>query len=316
MRARETARVKIPIDGIGLMLLVVFVGALQLLLDKGKELDWFASPFIIGCTIVAVLALIVLVIWELTEEYPVIDLSLFSSRNWLVSTVVLSLMFGLFFGNMVVTPIWLQQQMGYTAFWAGLALAPMGVLAVVTSPLVGKLLPKMDPRIIVSYGMCVLALSFYLRAQFTTDVDYWTVALPMLVMGAGIPACIVTLTSLGVSDLPPEKVTAGSVLQNFIRVMSMSIGGSLSQTYWEHAGKLNRAELVAMSDYSSVSADALGQFSRLLDGQAVMLGTNDFYALACLLMLAFAALIWRVKPAPRADSVGHSGLWGRKAFSG
>lgn len=232
-----------------------------------------------------------------------------------MSTVVLSLMFGLFFGNVVITPIWLQQQMGYTAFWAGLAIAPMGVLAVATSSVVGRLLPKLDPRIIVTYGMCLLGLSFYMRALFTTQVDYWTIALPMLVLGAGVPACIVTLTSLGVSDLPPEKVTGGSGLQNFIRVMSMAIGGSLSQTYWEHAGKANRAELVAISDYDAIvrtlpngaSQASLNQFSRLVDGQAVMLATNDFYAIACLLMLAFAALVWLVKPSagPLKIGAGH-----------
>lgn len=315
LRSRETQILRTPIDGVGLLLLIVFVSALQLMLDKGKELDWFSSAFITGCAIVSVLSLILLVIWELTDDNPVVDLSVFRSRNWLVSTVVLSLMFGLFFGNVVITPIWLQQQMGYTAFWSGLAIAPMGVLSFATSPLVGRLLPKLDPRLIVTYGMGILALSFYMRALFTTDVDYWTIALPMLVLGAGVPACIITLTSLGVSDLPPDKIAGGSGLQNFLRVLSMAIGGSLAQTYWDHATKLNRAELVAIADYDTivralpnVAADVrLGQFSRLVDGQAVMLATNDFYALASLLMLAFAVLVWLVKPSagPLKAGTGH-----------
>ena len=185
LRNRETETRRTAIDAVGVGLLVVFVTAFQLMIDKGRELDWFASSFILGCAIVSVLALIALIIWELTDDDPVLDLSVFASRNWLVSTLTLCLMFGLFFGNIVLTPIWLQSQMGYTAYWSGLATAPLGVFAVVTAPIVGRLLPKIDPRLIVTYGMSVLALSFFMRAQFTTQVDYVTIALSMLILGAG-----------------------------------------------------------------------------------------------------------------------------------
>ena len=96
------------------------------MLDKGRELDWFSSDIIIVCAIVAAIALISLIIWELTAEQPVLDLSVFKSRNWVVSTVTLCLMFGIFFGNIVLTPLWLQQWMGYTATWAGYADGPHG----------------------------------------------------------------------------------------------------------------------------------------------------------------------------------------------
>jgi DHA2 family multidrug resistance protein len=217
-------------------------------------------------------------------------------------------MFGIFFGNIVLTPLWLQQQMGYTATWAGYATAPMGILAVLTSPLIGRLLPKVDPRWLVSYGMGVLAISFLMRAQLTSQSDFMSVALPMFILGAGIPACIITLTSLGVSDLAPEKVANGAGLQNFLRVMSMAVGATLTQTYWEHMGKFSRAELVnaitpsAPADMAMKAINAgvpperaPALFSRLVDGQSIMLATNDFYALAALLMLGSAALIWFVK---------------------
>jgi len=194
MRNRETPTESCKIDITGLGLLIAFVASFQIMLDKGRELDWFASPFIVGCAVVSFVSLGVLVIWELTDENPVIDFSVFASRNWLVSTITLSLMFGLFFGNIVLTPLWLQQQMGYTALWAGLATAPMGMLAVATAPIVGRLLPKIDPRILVTYGMVVLGISFFMRSQLTSQADYASIALPMLVLGAGVPACIITLT--------------------------------------------------------------------------------------------------------------------------
>lgn len=303
MRHRETAIERKRIDVVGLLLLIVFVSAFQLMIDKGRELDWFASPFIVGSAIVTGLALVALIIWELTDDDPVLDLSVFRSRNWLVSTVSLSLMFGLFFGNIVLTPLWLQQMMGYTATWAGFATAPIGILAVVTAPIVGRLLTKIDPRLIVTYGMTVLAASFFMRAHLNAQADYFSIAIAMFVLGAGVPACLVTLTSLAVSDLPPEKVANASGLQNFIRIMAMAVGASLAVTYWENAAKANRANLVAIVDPtttlappSALPADSgLAVFSRMIDAQAVMLATNDFYAMATVLMLIFAGVVWLAK---------------------
>ena len=303
LHRRETPIARSRIDIVGLMLLVVFVAAFQIMIDKGRELDWFASSFIVWMAIVAGIALVALILWELTDEDPVIDLSVFRNRTWLVSTLSLGLMFGLFFGNIVLTPLWLQQMMGYTATWAGFATAPMGILAVVTAPIVGRLMGKIDPRIIVTYGMVVLATSFFMRAHLNAQADFMSVAIPMFVLGAGVPACLVTLTSLGVSELPAEKIANGSGLQNFIRIMAMAIGASLTSTYWENAAKANRAELVAIIDPRIAPADLPGlqpgsgvtAFSRMTDMQAVMLATNDFYAMATILILFFAGMIWLAK---------------------
>ncbi len=319
LRDRETPTERTRIDIAGLVLLTVFVTALQVMIDKGRDLDWFASGFITACAIVAALSLALLIIWELTDPDPVIDLSVFKSRNWLLATLTLSLMFAIFFGNIVLTPLWLHVQMGYTATWAGYATAPMGILAVVSAPIVGRLLPRIDPRWIVTFGLGVLAVSFFMRAHMTSSVDYMTVAVAMFVLGAGIPACVVTLTSLGVSDLPPEKVAAGAGLQNFLRIMSMAVGASVTQTYWEHMVKHSRAELVAAIDPTTVHqlasrAGTMGLdpersrllFSGLVDGQAVMLATNDFYAAATLLMLGLIGLAWIIRrPKGPLKTVAH-----------
>ncbi|MGB3124534.1 MAG: DHA2 family efflux MFS transporter permease subunit [Pseudomonas sp.] len=320
LRGRDGQTQRSRIDAVGLALLVVFVTSFQLMIDKGRELDWFSSPTIIVCAIVAAVSLIYLVIWELTDPNPMLDLSVFRSRNWLVSSITLSLMFGIFFGNIVLTPLWLQQQMGYTATWAGFATAPMGILAVLTAPIVGRLLPKVDPRWMVTYGMGVLAASFFMRAHLTSQADFMSVALAMLLLGAGIPACIITLTSLGVSDLPPERVANGAGLQNFLRVLSMALGSSLTQTYWEHMSKANRSELVSIigpdagNEIASAAVRAgmspsssTSFFSRLVDSQAVMLATNDFYALATVLMILSIGAIWLVKrpKGPLQKVTGH-----------
>ena len=320
LKGRETIIRRSRIDGIGLALLVIFVAAFQVMLDKGRDLDWFSSNFIVGCAIVAAISLVVLIIWELTDKAPVIDLSVFKSRNWLVSTIALCLMFGIFFGNIVLTPLWLQKFMGYTATWAGYATAPMGILAVATAPIIGRLLPKVDPRWLVSYGMGVLAVSFGMRALLTTQIDFMSVAIPMFVLGAGVPACLITLTSLGVSDLPEEKVAGGAGLQNFLRVLCMAVGSSLTQTYWEHMTKFNREELVTAIDPQAsmhVSSQlehlgiptqsAVAMFSQIVDSQAVMLATNDFYQSATIMMLASIGVIWFIKrpKGPLKQVTGH-----------
>jgi MFS transporter, DHA2 family, multidrug resistance protein len=320
LRGRETIIRRSRLDGIGLLLLFVFVTAFQVMLDQGRILDWWSSDVIVSCAVVAAISLGLLVIWELTDEQPVVDLALFKSRNWLVSTVTLCLMYGIFFGNIVLTPLWLQEWMGYTATWAGYATAPMGILAVATSPLIGRLLPKVDPRWLVSYGMGVLAVSFAMRALFTSQASFMDVGVPTFVLGAGIPACVITLTSLGVSDLPAEKIAGGSGLQNFLRVLCMAVGSSLTQTYWEHMTKFSRAELVAAIDPlapMNVSSQlthvgvplqtGVAMFSRVVDSQAIMLATNDFYQWATILMLGSSAVIWLIKrpQGPLKKVTGH-----------
>lgn len=124
LRGRETRITRQPIDIVGLISLVIGIGCLQVMLDRGKELDWFSSTEIVTLTVVAVIALLVLLIWELTDKHPIVDLSLFRSRNFTIGCVSISLAYMLYFGTIVLLPQLLQEVFGYTATWAGLASAP------------------------------------------------------------------------------------------------------------------------------------------------------------------------------------------------
>jgi DHA2 family multidrug resistance protein len=136
-KERDTPTRKLPIDGVGLGLLVIWVGALQVMLDKGKDLDWFGSTQIWILAVAAVVGFALFIVWELTDEHPVVDLRLFARRNFWTSSLAMSLAYGTFFGNVVLLPLWLQQYMGYTATDAGMVLAPVGVLAILLTPFVG-----------------------------------------------------------------------------------------------------------------------------------------------------------------------------------
>ncbi|QDF28677.1 DHA2 family efflux MFS transporter permease subunit [Halarcobacter anaerophilus] len=314
LKDRETKITKNRIDYIGLFLLVIFVTAFQIMLDKGRELDWFESNYITICAIISFLSFVLFIIWEITEENPIIDLSVVKSKNWTISTLILCFVFCVFFGNVLISPLWLQKLMGYTATWSGLAVAPIGILAVITSPIIGKLIPKIDTRIFVISGIIIIAFSFYMRALLNIDATFASVAIPTFVLGAGIPACMITLTSLGISELKPEQITSGSGLQNFLRIMSMAIGSSLSQTYWEHMTKLNRVELLNMESYNEkiqllqneidISSQAAYQyFSNMIENQAVMLATNDFYANSTILILLFGIFAIFLRPLHNKKSV-------------
>ena len=161
-------------------MLILWVGALQITLDKGKDLDWFQSGRIIALVIVAVIAFTIFLIWELTEEHPVVDLKLFARRNFWTSTLAMALAYGAFFGNVVLLPLWLQQFMGYTATKAGWVLAPVGVLAILLTPLVGKNLQKVDPRVFATGSFAIFALVLFMRAQFNTNADLKTLLIPTM----------------------------------------------------------------------------------------------------------------------------------------
>ncbi len=166
----ETPIVKKPIDVIGLVLLVVFVGAFQIMLDTGRESDWFASVWIIMLAIIALLGFVAFLIWELTAENPIVDVRVFRHRGFTLATLAISLGFGAFFASVVLTPLWLQQVVGYTATNAGYVVAWVGVFAVLGSPLAARLMTKVDVRFTIIAGILWLALMGIMRTRWSTDL--------------------------------------------------------------------------------------------------------------------------------------------------
>src|SRR6185295_13359861 len=183
LKRYETTIVRLPIDKVGLVLLIVFVGSLQLMLDLGKEHDWFESTEICVLAVLAGIGFAAFLIWELTERNPIVDLRVFRHCGFTTAVLALSLGFGAIFGMNVLTPLWLQSYMGYTATWAGLATAWSGVLAVLAAPAAGALIAKTDPRRLVFFGLAWIAAVMLWRMVVTTDVTYWQIAHPLIVMG-------------------------------------------------------------------------------------------------------------------------------------
>jgi len=311
-RERETPTRKLPIDTVGLASLITWVASLQVMLDKGKDLDWFGSPVIITLAIVALLSFIFFVIWELTEPNPIIDLRLFKGRNFLAGTIAISVAYAVFFANLVVLPQWMQQYLAYPAVNAGLATAPLGIFAILLAPVLGKLLPKSELRVLATLSFLGFAGVFFMRSHYTTGVDTFTLVLPTLLQGIPTALFFVPLTAIILSGLSPEKIPAAAGLSNFARVFCGAVGTSLATTGWNDRAVLHHVRLAEMagpgnplygtaldtiqSTMNLTQDQAVVYFERTLNTQAIMLGLNDIFWISAVIFVAIVPLIWLTKP--------------------
>ncbi|MBR7779350.1 DHA2 family efflux MFS transporter permease subunit [Undibacterium rugosum] len=319
---RESVTRAIPIDKVGLALLVVWVGALQLMLDKGKELDWFNSGEIILLTVIAVVGLIYFIVWENGQDHPVVDLSLFKGRNFSAGVLAISVGYGLFFGSLVIMPLWLQTQLGYTATEAGKVMAPVGVFAIILSPIIGKILPKVDARRIASLAFLGFALVFFMRARFNTEVDTVSLLIPTLIQGAAMSMFFIPLTSIILSGQAAEKIPAASGLSNFVRIMCGGMGASIMTTIWDDRGTLHHARLTEATGYASPAfvqnmqtmqqagmpdQAAYAVLDRSISVQASTMAATDIFYMAAIIFLVLIGFVWLTKPKKSSAPVDAGG---------
>ena len=309
-RKRESQVRKLPIDSIGLALLVLWVGSMQVMLDLGKENDWSHSPMVVALGVVAVVGVAFFLAWEFTEKHPVVDLSLFARRNFWAGTLATGVGYGLFFGNVVLLPLWLQQFMGYTATQAGMVTAPVGLMALILSPIVGKNLHRVDPRRFATGAFLVFAVVLYLRSRFNTQADIFTILVPTLIQGVAMALFFIPLVTITLSGLPPERIPAASGLSNFVRITAGAIGTSVVTTIWENRAALHHAQLSESVTRGSPAGDAiaalgaaglspeqaLAQINRLVDQQAFMLAANDVFYASAIIFLLLIPLVWLSHP--------------------
>ncbi|HEV2331683.1 MAG TPA: DHA2 family efflux MFS transporter permease subunit [Gammaproteobacteria bacterium] len=319
LRGRETERAQNPIDRMGLVLLTVGVGALQVLLDQGNDKDWFSSPLIRVLAVVSVVALSFFVAWELTEEHPIVDLTLFKQRNFTVSTIAITLGYLTYFANVVIFPLWLQTEMGYTATQAGIASAPIGVLAVAVAPFMGVLMQRFDLRILTTLAFAVFAAVSFWTVNYTTGVTLQQLMLPRLVFGAVMPLFFVPLMSMAFAGLPPQRVASASGLINFMRMLGAGFGASLGISLWDrrealHDARLSEVVSVGHSQFAALqsiganTAQGLAEIASSIKQQAFMQATDDFAWLTGGIYLVLIGVIWLARRnAPAAGAVADAG---------
>ncbi|QDZ27417.1 DHA2 family efflux MFS transporter permease subunit [Noviherbaspirillum sp. UKPF54] len=321
MRKRESATVKMPLDVVGLLLLVVGVGSLQLMLEIGKDYDWFASPFITALGVIAVVALTFFIAWVLTSDHPIVELQLFRDKNFRYGVILLSVGFMTYFGSVVIFPLWLQLVMGYTSAQAGAAMAPIGIFTLILSPIIGKNIARLNLRALATFAFIVMGAVSLWNTQMSLEVGFWDIVNPRLVQGIGMACFFLPVQSLMLSNITPDHMAGASGLSNFLRTLGAAMGTAISVTMWEHLATDHHSRLVEnVSHFSPASNEYLGTLQagglslnqafavveRTINAQSYMLATDDFFLYCSVAFFALTSLVWLTKPKKGvAAAVGH-----------
>ncbi len=308
LRPVETPTAKVPIDKIGLGLMIVWIGCLQIMLDIGREHDWFTDPLVLGLGITAVIFLALFIIWELTEEHPIVDIRIFRYRGFTVGVITLALGFGTYFAGIVVIPQWMQISLGYTATQSGIVVAMTASMGLFVARLAPMLMAKIDPRIILSAGLFWIGCCTLLRINWTSSTDLFTLMAPQLLMGLGMPFFFITVNAMALGAVPPKELASAAGLSNFTRTIALAVATSLAMTFWndqarlagsELSGKININETSATLTERGFSAEQIrGLIAQLVDKEALTLATDKMFLVAGLLTLAVSAWVW-MSPKPK-----------------
>lgn len=317
LRGQSDPKMQAFIDKVGLVLLVIWVAALQIMLDEGRNHDWFADPHIRMFGIVAAVGFVAFVIWELTEKNPIVDLRIFRHRGFVGAATTYSLAFGAFFASIVILPLWLQTNMGYTATWAGYATGIMGILAVMCAPLVGRAVDRFDPRMIVCLGTLGLAAIMVWRMwTFNNDVTFLQMAWPTLFTGVAMVMFFIPVTGLAMASVEPEEQANAAGISNFMRTLAGAFATSLIQSRWSDATRANSTEIANAMPNGQQAVDSMTAqgvpleaartlLSQIVEGQSVMLATLNMFGVIAICLAAAGMIIWLVpKPKGPIDTSG------------
>jgi DHA2 family multidrug resistance protein len=306
------------IDYWGLTLLSIWVGCLQMVLDKGQREDWFASDFIIILTIIAIAAFVLFIFVELTAENPIVDLKVFKSYSFTSGNIVLFFVLAGLFGSLIMLPIYLQSLMGYTASLAGMILGPGGLAIFLVMPIVGWLIRVVNPKLIVAIGIVIFAYANYLMSSFSMSADFMTIIWPRIVMSIGLGMVFIPLTTLSLSSTPKEEMGNATSIFNLVRNLGGSVGVAFAATmlsrgtqihhahlsehitpfdlgYWNAANQ--SSQLLSQQGMDPVTAQqgSAGVIYNELLRQAYMLSFNDVFFILAILMLCMLPFVLLIR---------------------
>jgi len=252
----------------GFALVATFLGALEIVLDRGLEDDWFASTFIVWVAVVCVLAFMLMILWEISRRNPAIDLRMIATRQFGACFLVMLATGALLFGTTQFLPQLVQQDFAYTATWAGLVLSPGGVVTMVMMFVAGRLSGKVQPKYLIAVGAVLIALSMYVMTNVYGDLDFWFMAHSRMLFGVGIPLVFIPITAASYDGVPPGKTDQASAMLNAARNTGGSIGISLVQNVLWDRQQFHQNMLVGQATPSSVQyQDALHQVTNYFVAQ-------------------------------------------------
>ncbi len=308
-------RRKMKIDYLGLSLLTVGIGCLQIMLDRGQREDWFASSFIFWLGIISFTAIAVFVINELFAENPVVQFRIFRNPAFTAGNIIGFFTFFCLFGSIVLLPIYLQTLMGYTAFLAGLVLGPGGLMTMIAMPVAGRLVTIVNPRALLGSGIAVTAFSIFMMSRFSLSADFDAIVWPRIVMGLGMGLLFIPLMTLTMSWVRKEDMGNAASIFNFNRMLGGSFGVAVASTILSRRAQFHHSHLadnMSLLDRNFQSAlpqvaqalqeqgfapalldpGSLGTIYRGLLKQASIMAFNDtFYVLAVMMTCSIVLIL-------------------------
>jgi DHA2 family multidrug resistance protein len=238
-----------PVDYIGLSLIAVGLGALELVLDKGQEEEWFVSPLIVMFSVIAGGLLVTFILWEWRHEHPIVDVRMFKDRNFAVSNLMMLILGVTLYGSTVLLPQYMQVWMGYSAINAGMALSPGGLVIICLMPIVGQLVSRVDARYLIAFGFIALSLSLYHMARtLYPGIALSTAVMMRIYQSVGMAFLFVPINSVVYAGVPPSKNNAVSGIVNLSRNMGGDIGIALVTTLIARRSQFHQARLTEHFD--------------------------------------------------------------------
>ncbi len=322
MKSEQEKTLRNPIDYMGLGLIAVGIGCLQFVLDKGQEEDWFSSKKIIVLLFVSLAALTWFVINEWRQSYPIMDLKLLKQRNFATSAFMMFVLGMVLFGTTVLIPQFLQVLMGYTAEQAGKALSSGAVVLVFMMPVVGQLVSRVDPRILIAAGFTSTSLALYHMTTINMQIDFGTAAMYRVYQTVGLAFLFIPISTLAYLGIPRHKSNQVAGMNNFMRNLGGSIGISMLSTWLQRLSQQHQVTLSAHTTAgdplftqritgltqtftsqgipeNEANVRAYSMLSRTISGQASMLAYVDIISIMAVLILCLAPLAFLMKRPPK-----------------
>jgi DHA2 family multidrug resistance protein len=314
-------------DGIGLGLLAVWLGCLQIILDKGQEDDWFGATWIRWAATILVVSLVAFLIREFRHEKPLVDLRVFRHRNFAIGCLLIGLFGAAIYGLVTLLPLFYQELMGYTALAAGWAVSPRGIGAIVAMPVIGYLTAKMDNRWLIAFGFFLFAAASLWFGEVNLSIGQWTFLWAILISGFGSGCVFVPLSTTAMAFLKNEEIGNASGLYNLLRNIGGSIGISVVNTIVTRHEQLHRNELAkslsparitvhdsiqGMQQYLTTQGAspttalhrAYGLINVALTGQARLWSYVDDFRYMALMCFGCVPIVFALKKAVRKGRAG------------
>ena len=243
-RAKAKVKDSFRIDYIGIGLISLGLGSMQIILDKGEREDWLSSGFIQVFFVLMIVGIIAGILWELREKHPVVDLRMLKDRNFAVATLAMFFLGFVLYASTVLIPQFLQQMMGYTAELAGLALSPGGAVIMFMMPVVGILVSRMNTKYLIAFGCTISALSLFVMAGWNLQIYYRHAVLARMMQSFGLAFLFIPINVSAFSFVPKEKTNMGTGIINLARNIGASVGIATVTTLLQRRTQFHQAQLM------------------------------------------------------------------------